>query len=56
MAIKTLVERINLTATPDLKQEIIDTCDIMAARTPPFRLSASFESNSQLILVFQSTT
>jgi hypothetical protein len=55
MAIKTVVERIDLPATPDLKPEIINTCDIMAARTPAFRLAAIFESQNQLILIFQST-
>jgi hypothetical protein len=55
MTIKTLVERIDLTATQDLKTEIINTCDVMAARTPAFRLAASFESQNQLILVFQSS-
>lgn len=55
MAIKTLLERIDLTNAANLVQEVTDTCDIMAGRTPPFRLAASFESQNQLILIFQST-
>jgi hypothetical protein len=54
MAIKTRVERIDLTTTPDLKQAIVDTCDIMAQRNPPSRLVAGLESQNQVILIFQS--
>ena len=55
MAIKTLLERIDLANTANLVQAVTDSCDIMAARTPAFRLAASFESQNQLILIFQST-
>ena len=56
MAVKTLVERIDLTTTPNLNDDVINTCDIMARRTPVFRLVASFESQNQVILIFQSAT
>jgi hypothetical protein len=54
MAIRTEVERIDLTTTTDLTREIVDSCDIKAAKTPPLRLAASFASRDQVILIFQN--
>lgn len=54
MPIETRVERIDLATTPDLRQAIVNRCDIRAQDDPPKHLAASFESQNQLVLIFQS--
>ncbi|MBI3784188.1 MAG: hypothetical protein HY270_12400 [Deltaproteobacteria bacterium] len=49
----THVERIDLTQTPDLDGKIRDVCARQADRDQPRRLAATFQSQNQVILIFQ---
>jgi len=54
MELETHVERIDLT-TPnlDLAEKITAVCTRQASRDAPRRLAAAFESQNQVILIFQ---
>jgi hypothetical protein len=49
----TFVERIDIAPESALAQAIKNICDNQAARDKPRRLAAAFESQSQVILIFQ---
>jgi hypothetical protein len=49
----TFVERIDITPEADLGKAIKDICDNQAARDKPRRPAAAFESQHQVILIFQ---
>ncbi len=51
--VDTFVERIDLAQEPDLAKAIKNICDNQAARDKPRRLAAAFESQQQVILIFQ---
>ena len=51
----THVERISLSATPDLAQAIKQICDIQASRDEHRRLAATFAAKNHVILIFQRT-
>ena len=51
---ETQTKRIDLTAGGNLDQKIKDTCDLLAG--DDFRLAGCFESQNQLILIFQRST
>ena len=49
----TFVQRINITTTDNLESKIESVCDLQASRDQPRRLVAAFESQHQVILIFQ---
>lgn len=49
----TFVQRINITTTDNLENKIKSVCDLQASRDQPRRLAAAFESQNQVILIFQ---
>jgi hypothetical protein len=51
--VDTFVERIDITQEGDLGKAIKDMCDNQAARDKPRRLAAAFESQHQVLLIFQ---
>ena len=58
MAIETdtHVERISLSAEPNLEQAIKQICETQASRDQHRRLAATFAAENQVILIFQRTT
>jgi hypothetical protein len=51
----THVERIDLTKTQDLKETIVNLCELQSQRDNHRRLVAAFAARDQVILIFQRT-